>query len=187
MFKFTFDFTEEDALHFALFRILHTPPFKWTNRMAFALLLTVPLLPILFFLQDLCTDAPWEIDAVLMQTILTTVLCVVSYRIYSHFSERLAMQNVLRSMEKMRAACMFGIHTVIFEEIHIVRRSRHTEDTVAYRSITDICLSERGIYLFTAPTEAIILPLHIFASKEEKIRLIALVRAKMAQNHKGHT
>ena len=187
MFQFTFDFTEEDALHFALFRILHTPPFKWTNRMAFALLLTVPLLPILLFLQDLCADAPWEIDAVLIQTILTTVLCVVLYRIYSHFSKRLAAQNVLRSMEEMHDARMFGIHTVIFEEMHIVRRSRHTEDIIAYPSITHICLSERGVYLFTAPTAAVILPLHIFASKEEKMRLLALVRAKMIQNHKGLT
>ena len=27
---YTFDFTERDALHFTLFRILHTPVFKWT-------------------------------------------------------------------------------------------------------------------------------------------------------------
>ena len=93
MFQFTFDFTEEDALHFALFRILHTPPFKWTNRMAFALLLTVPLLPILLFLQDLCADAPWEIDAVLIQTILTTVLCVVLYRIYSPISQNASLRK----------------------------------------------------------------------------------------------
>ncbi len=31
---YTFDFTERDALHFTLFRILHTPVFKWTDRIA---------------------------------------------------------------------------------------------------------------------------------------------------------
>ena len=65
MFKFTFDFTEEDAVHFALFYILNTPLFKWANRVALALLLTIPLLPILFFLQDLLSDAPWEFDELL--------------------------------------------------------------------------------------------------------------------------
>lgn len=179
MFRFTFDFTEQDALHFTLFCILNAPLFKWANRMALALLLTVPLLPILFFLHDLLVDAPCEIEAVLIQTALTVALCVVLYRIYTHLSERIATRDVLRRLEAMRAVCVFGIHTVTFEEMHIVERSRHAERTIAYRSITDVRLSDRGIYLFTAPTEAVVLPMHIFASEEEKRQLLALVRAKM--------
>ena len=187
MFQFTFDFTEEDALHFALFRILHTPPFKWTNRMAFALLLTVPLLPILLFLQGILDDAPCEPTAVLIQTILTAVLCIMLYRIYRYLSERIIVQKVQHSMEEMRAAHAFGMRTIVFEELRIVERRGHTEHTMSYRSITDICLTDQAVYLFTAPMAAVILPLHIFASKEEKMHLLALVRAKMIQNHKGLT
>ena len=181
MFKFTFDFTEEDALHFALFCTLNTLSFKRANRTVLALLLTVPLLPILFFLQDLLDDAPWEVDAVLIQTALTTVLCGVLYRIYSHFSERIAARDVLHRLETMHAARMFGIRTVIFDDVHIVECSEHTERTIAYRSITDIRLSDSGLYLFTAPTEAIILPLYIFASEEEKRGLLAFVRSRVSQ------
>lgn len=180
MFRFTFDFTEQDALHFTLFCILNAPLFKWANRVALALLLTIPLLPILFFLQDLLSDAPWEFDELLIRTVLTTVLCIVLYRIYTHFSERTATRDVLRRLEAMRAAHMFGIRIVIFEEMHIVERSEHTERTIAYRSITDVSLSDKGIYLFTAPTEAIVLPLYIFASEEEKRQILALVRAKVS-------
>ena len=75
---------------------------------------------------------------------------------------------------------MFGIRIVIFEEMHIVERSEHTERTIAYQSITDVSLSDKGIYLFTAPTEAIVLPLYIFVSEEEKRQILALVRAKVS-------
>ena len=176
---YTFDFTERDALHFTLFRILHTPMFKWTDRIALILLLTAPLLPILLFLQDILEDAPWEPTAVLIQTVLTAVLCIMLYRIYRYLSERIIVQKVQRSMEEMRAAHAFGMRTIVFEELRIVERRGHTEHTMSYRSITDICLTDQAVCLFTAPMAAIVLPLHIFPSENEKGRLLALIRAKM--------
>lgn len=176
---YTFDFTEQDALHFTLFRILHTPVFKWTDRIVLILLLTAPLLPILLFLQDILEDAPWEPTAVLIQTVLTVVLCIMLYRIYRYLSERIIVQKVQRGMEEMRAAHAFGMRTIVFEELRIVERRGHTEHTMSYRSITDICLTDQAVCLFTAPMAAIVLPLRIFPSENEKGRLLALIRAKM--------
>lgn len=178
---YTFDFTEQDALHFALFRIRGSPLFQWANRIAFTLLLTVPLLPVLLCLRDILSEAQWETDAVIIETILTTVFCAVLYRIHCHRSERRAVREVLRSMEWMRAAHAFGVRTVVFKELRIVERNGHMERTTSYRDIVDIRQSDHAVCLFTAPTEAVVLPLRIFASQEEKERLLALVQGEMLQ------
>ena len=153
--------------------------FKRTDLIAFILLLSAPLFPILLFLQVILEGAPWEPTAVLIQTVLIAVLCVMLYHIYRYLSERIIVQKVQRGIEEMRAAHAFGMRTIVFEELRIVERRGHTEHTMSYRSITDICLTDQAVCLFTAPMAAIVLPLRIFPSENEKGRLLAFIRAKM--------
>ncbi|WP_158612438.1 YcxB family protein [Leptotrichia sp. OH3620_COT-345] len=54
----------------------------------------------------------------------------------------------------------------------------YEENVIMYEKITEIKLSDEAVYLFTAPTIAIILPIRIFSDTKEKKELTDFLENK---------
>lgn len=176
MFTFTFDFTEQDYIDFCIFHRNNKGQYRYEKALRLGFTAIIPFLALL--LNTLKTDYVDPI-AVVITLILTLFTYMYITRKKAH--DRIIAKQIRKIIQGKGKEHFFGVRTMTFDENDFLDRTEYEEIKTKYTKLTEIIEAEHGIYLYTSPITAIILPNRIFSSAEEKSRFLEFIQSKIQQ------
>ncbi|MDO4793152.1 MAG: YcxB family protein [Filifactor alocis] len=164
--RFSFDFTKQDYVDFSMFAI---EGMKFYRRQKKLFHIVFTLIPPGMWLFFWLMEGRGRIDFVDKCTLsVMGVLSFLFYRYFPKFYDALILANTKKIIFKEGRSNIFGRTTVEFGEDKLLHITEYEESSMRYEKITKVMESDKAIYLFTAPSMAVILPLRVFESREEK-------------------
>ncbi len=107
-------------------------------------------------------------------------ITIFLFRSLPKWYDLLTLRNVKKILFKEgKIDNNLGETNIIFDEDRIHQIRQYEECFMMYEKITQVKQSDKGIYLFTAPATAIILPSRVFSSKKEQEEFLNYINAKL--------
>lgn len=119
-----------------------------------------------------------EFQIKLIMFITMVIISLLFFIFFSKLFEKICQRNVKKILFKEGKINILGQRNIIFDEEKIYIMMEYEENVIMYEKITEIKLSDEAVYLFTAPTIAIILPIRIFSDTKEKKELTDFLENK---------
>lgn len=175
MFKFTFDFTEQDYIDFNIFFTRHMAK----NRLEKLVVYGLPILPLLYLMGNFLGEAP--IDPI--KSGLDLVWTFVFYMLFTRKKayNKIIAKRTRKFIEGKGKEHTFGTRTITFTEEYFLDHTAYEENKVKYTMLAQIKEADHGIYLFVTPVLAVILPNRVFSSEKEKRAFLDFIHAKLPQ------
>lgn len=174
--RFRFDFTEQDYLDFNMFAI-ESLRFYQRQKKVFHVVFTA--LPIATWLVLWLMEGRGSMNV--EDKIALVVMGIISLLFYFYFPKfyyMLNFKNAKKILFKEGRSNLFGRTTIEFGEEKIVHITEYEESAIRYEKITKIMESDQAVYLFTAPTMALILPRRAFENRDEEAVFMDFIKRK---------
>lgn len=177
--RLSFDFTKQDYLDFSMFAIEDLKFYRRQKKIFHIVFTVVPTgVWLVFWLME----GTGTIDFVDKCTLsVMGVLSLLFYRYFPKFYDALILANTKKIIFKEGRSNIFGRTTVEFGEERLLHITEYEESSMRYEKITKVMESDKAIYLFTAPSMAVILPLRVFESREEKEAFAEFIGRKVGR------
>lgn len=175
--RFSFDFTKQDYLDFSMFAVGDLKFYRRQKKL-FHIVFTV--IPPGMWLVLWLMEGTGTIDFVDKCTLFVMgVLSLLFYHYFPKLHDALILANTKKIIFKEGRSNIFGRTTIEFGEEKVLHITEYEESSMRYEKITKVMESDKAIYLFTAPSMAVILPLRVFESREEKEDFSYFIRGKI--------
>ena len=181
--KYTFDLTEEDYLQFNMFTMKNYV-FYQNQKKLFRILFTI--LPFatglgMWIFKGLQRPG---VDFIVGCLAAAIPLSVLFWLGFPKFFDALMLRNAKRILFREGKNNIFGERILFFEEDGIRTITKFEESSIQYGAITQMKQLDKAVYLYKAPTMAIILPLRVFTDEESKQKWFAFIHTKLEENKK---
>lgn len=171
--KIDFDLTEQDYIDFQLFFLRTSPQVR---KRIVILRVLFAAASIVAGLLSYDRDKPLSVFAVTMAVaIIVAIFFVVGIPQLHEISSIRIIKKTLKDQRNN----LLGHYVMTLGTDKLYSTSTTVESSFAYETFIDMKLSDRAIYLFSGPTNAVIIPFHAFSSEKEKHEVIAFLQSKL--------
>ena len=176
MFKFTFTLNDDSYYELNKWHNLNSPAgkknlFRYRARMPLVSLLVISI----FLLTNM--DLVLVIGVAVVLTVLSFLWIVLAKAMFlKHLRRNI---NIMKKSGKLPYG---GGNTLLFNEDVFVSVAPEKETKVKYSAIERIVETESYIFIFTSSIQAVIIPRSAFSDDAEKVRFIAFLESKKAEN-----